>query len=91
MAAFARVRMVMLSGVACSILAACGADGVASPGEGVIVIPAPTPAPTPSFDAEAYFADRTITAKPDVFENFSMSATRFLELLTCPLITLTGI
>ena len=48
MAAFARVRMVMLSGVACSILAACGADGVASPGEGVIVIPAPTPAPTPT-------------------------------------------
>ena len=27
MAAFARVRLVMLSGVACSILAACGADG----------------------------------------------------------------
>lgn len=48
MAAFARVRLVMLSGVACSILAACGADGVASPGEGVIVIPAPTPAPTPT-------------------------------------------
>ena len=48
MAAFARVRLVMLSGVACSILAACGADGVASPGEGVIVIPAPTPTPTPS-------------------------------------------
>src|SRR3546814_4516698 len=42
MAAFARIRLVMLSGVACSILAACGADGVASPGEGVIVIPAPT-------------------------------------------------
>lgn len=48
MAAFARVRLVMLSSVACSILAACGADGVASPGEGVIVIPAPTPSPTPS-------------------------------------------
>ena len=48
MAAFARVRLVMLSGVACSILAACGADGVASPGEGVIVIPAPTPTPTPT-------------------------------------------
>ena len=45
MAAFARIRMVMLSGVACSILAACGADGVASPGEGVIVVPAPTPTP----------------------------------------------
>ena len=48
MAAFARVRLVMLSGVACSILAACGADGVASPGEGVIVIPAPAPAPAPT-------------------------------------------
>lgn len=48
MAAFARVRMVMLSSVACSILAACGADGVASPGEGVIVVPAPTPAPAPT-------------------------------------------
>ena len=46
MAAFARIRLVMLSGVACSILAACGADGVASPGEGTIVIPAPTPTPT---------------------------------------------
>src|SRR3546814_9747021 len=48
MAAFARIHLVMLSGVACSILAACGADGVASPGEGVIVIPAPTPTPTPT-------------------------------------------
>lgn len=48
MAAFARVRLVMLSGVACSILAACGADGVASPGEGVIVIPTPTPTPPPT-------------------------------------------
>src|SRR3546814_14342416 len=48
MAAFARIRLVMLSGVACSILAACGADGVASPGEGVIVIPAPIPTPTPT-------------------------------------------
>jgi len=48
MAAFARVRLVMLSSVASSILTACGADGVASPGEGVIVIPAPTPAPTPT-------------------------------------------
>ncbi len=48
MAAFSRVRSVMLAGVACSILSACGADGVASPGEGVIVVPAPTPAPTPT-------------------------------------------
>lgn len=48
MAAFSRVRSVMLAGVACSILSACGADGVASPGEGVIVLPAPTPAPAPA-------------------------------------------
>src|SRR3546814_8609374 len=48
MAAFARGRWGMVSGLACSILAACGADGVASPGEGVIVIPAPTPTPPPT-------------------------------------------
>src|SRR3546814_15472376 len=50
MAAFARIRLVMLSGVACSILAAFGADGFASPRDGWIVIPAstPTPAPTPT-------------------------------------------
>jgi hypothetical protein len=29
-------------------LAACGADDIASPGEGVIVVPAPTPGPSPS-------------------------------------------
>jgi hypothetical protein len=29
-------------------LAACGADDIASPGEGVIVVPAPGPAPSPS-------------------------------------------
>ncbi len=52
MAAFARVRLVMLSGVACSILAACGADGVASPGEGVIVIPTPTADADPHADAD---------------------------------------
>jgi hypothetical protein len=48
MAAFSRVRSIMLAGVACSILSACGADGVASPGDGVIVLPAPTPAPAPT-------------------------------------------
>lgn len=52
MAAFARVRMVMLSGVALSILTACGADNVASPGQGGTIIinpPAtPTPSPTPT-------------------------------------------
>nr|WP_295371312.1 hypothetical protein [uncultured Sphingosinicella sp.] len=29
-------------------LAACGADDVASPGEGVIIVPTPTPGPTPT-------------------------------------------
>jgi hypothetical protein len=29
-------------------LAACGADDIASPGEGVIIVPTPTPAPTPT-------------------------------------------
>lgn len=48
MVAFSRIRSVMLAGVACSILSACGADGVASPGEGVIVLPAPAPAPAPA-------------------------------------------
>lgn len=48
MAASSRVRSIMLASVACSILSACGADGVASPGEGIIVLPAPTPAPAPT-------------------------------------------
>jgi len=36
MAAFARVRLIMLTSVACSTLAACGAEDIASPGTGAI-------------------------------------------------------
>ncbi|NJC33274.1 hypothetical protein GGR88_000748 [Sphingomonas jejuensis] len=43
-----RTRLLLLMGAALP-LAACGADDVASPGEGVIVVPAPTPTtPTPT-------------------------------------------
>ncbi len=48
MAKFAPVRTALLAGVASITLAACGADDVASPGEGVIVLPAPAPAPAPT-------------------------------------------
>src|SRR3546814_18617155 len=48
MAAFARIRLVMLSGVACSLLAACGADGAPSPVEGLLGTPAPHPTPHPT-------------------------------------------
>src|SRR3546814_17808407 len=42
-----RIRKFLMLTVALP-LAACGADDVASPGDGVIVIPAPTPTPTPT-------------------------------------------
>ena len=48
MASSAQFRTALLAGVASLTLAACGADDVASPGEGVIVLPAPAPAPTPT-------------------------------------------
>lgn len=48
MAPSVQLRTALLAGVASLTLAACGADDVASPGEGVIVLPAPTPAPTPT-------------------------------------------
>jgi hypothetical protein len=48
MAPSAHLRTALLAGVASLTLAACGADDIASPGEGVIVLPAPTPAPTPT-------------------------------------------
>ncbi|MEO1043972.1 MAG: hypothetical protein AAFX04_00875 [Pseudomonadota bacterium] len=41
----ARIRSVLLATAAAVTVTACGADDVASPGEGVIVLPAPTPAP----------------------------------------------
>lgn len=48
MAPSVQLRTALLAGVASLTLAACGADDVASPGEGIIVLPAPTPAPTPT-------------------------------------------
>lgn len=47
MAKISRISTILLAGCACAALSACGADSVASPGEGTIVIPAPTPTPTP--------------------------------------------
>lgn len=49
MADFKRISLILMTSVAGATLAACdGASSVASPGEGVIVVPAPTPAPAPS-------------------------------------------
>lgn len=48
MARFKRVSHLLMIGVAGAALSACGADDVASPGEGVIVIPSPTPTPAPT-------------------------------------------
>jgi hypothetical protein len=48
MTKFKRATMTLLIGTATAALAACGADDIASPGEGTIVLPAPTPAPTPT-------------------------------------------
>jgi hypothetical protein len=52
MASFKRFNRALLAGTALVLLASCdGSDNVASPGEGVVVIPAtpaPTPSPTPS-------------------------------------------
>ncbi|MEO9633377.1 MAG: hypothetical protein ABJF89_06445 [Parasphingorhabdus sp.] len=42
-------RSVLFAGVAALAVTACGADDVASPGEGnIVVLPSPTPAPTPA-------------------------------------------
>ena len=43
-----RGRAALLAGVAALTLTACGAEDIASPGEGTIVLPAPTPAPAPA-------------------------------------------
>lgn len=48
MAKINRFQTVLMAGVACAALSACGADDIASPGEGAIVIPAPTPSPSPT-------------------------------------------
>ncbi len=56
MANIARTTRMLMAGVACLALASCdGANDVASPGEGVIVVPgtgtSPTPTPTPTATA----------------------------------------
>ena len=43
-----RFTTILMAGCACAALSACGADDIASPGEGTIVIPAPTPSPSPT-------------------------------------------
>src|SRR3546814_13926735 len=47
MAKIKHIQTILMAGCACAALSACGADDIASPGEGTIVIPAPTPTPTP--------------------------------------------
>ncbi len=42
------IHTFLMAGCACAALSACGADDIASPGEGTIVIPAPTPTPSPT-------------------------------------------
>lgn len=49
MRSFQRLGLILITGVAGAALSACdGATSVASPGEGVLVIPSPTPSPSPS-------------------------------------------
>jgi hypothetical protein len=49
MAGFKRINRILLAGTACLALASCdGSDSVASPGEGVVIVPGPAPAPTPT-------------------------------------------
>ncbi len=43
-----RTHIIMMATAAAITLSGCGADDVASPGEGVIVLPAPTPTPSPT-------------------------------------------
>lgn len=44
----ARIRSVLLATVAALTVTACGADDVASPGVGIVVVPGSTPAPAPA-------------------------------------------
>ncbi len=48
MARMTYISKLLLASCGCAALAACGADDVASPGEGTIVVPAPTPSPSPT-------------------------------------------
>ncbi|WP_298810446.1 hypothetical protein [uncultured Sphingomonas sp.] len=45
---FKRASLMLMLGCATAALSACGADDIASPGEGVIVLPSPTPAASPT-------------------------------------------
>ncbi len=65
MTSFKRIGLILLTSTACAALSACGgADSVASPGAGTVVInppavtptPSPTPTPTPSAITAAQFA-----------------------------------
>lgn len=82
----------MLAGVAGSILAACGADGVASPGEGVIVLPPPTgPGPgdpgdpgaggvTPAANCPSIVGNATLTDAGIIADNAKDSQWRICQL-----------
>jgi hypothetical protein len=48
MTSFKRASLTLMAGSAIAALSACGASDIASPGEGVIVIPSPTPTPGPA-------------------------------------------
>jgi len=48
MSKISSISKIFLAGCAFSALSACGADDVASPGDGVIIVPTPTPSPTPT-------------------------------------------
>ncbi|WP_431470807.1 hypothetical protein [Sphingosinithalassobacter sp. LHW66-3] len=49
MASFKRLSLILMTSCAGAALSACdGATSVASPGEGVVIVPAPTPAPAPA-------------------------------------------
>ena len=81
MTSFTRLGTILLTGTACLALTACGgADDVASPGAGTVIITPPatptptpsTPTPTPSAITAAQFAstsggrsDGTITISAD--------------------------
>ncbi|WP_260598672.1 hypothetical protein [Sphingomonas endolithica] len=48
MASYQRIRTIMLTACSSLALAGCGADDVASPGAGTVIINPPAPAPTPT-------------------------------------------
>lgn len=64
MTGFARKTRILMAGVACSALASCGdgADSVASPGAGSVVVVTPAPTPTPTATPTATPTPAAITA-----------------------------